>query len=363
MAATVLMMCRPASGLTRIRDIARPLGERTNKLTGHGIVVGLNGTGDGGDSLVALRPMMAMIEKMGNQALNVEELKNAKNFAYVVVTAELGRNGVRNGDKIDVQVHSVLNAKSLEGGTLLLTFLRSNNFEDDRVLAIAQGPIRISDSQNLRTGVIKGGADIEPDFFHQYIDHDDRTGRSYFTLVLNDDIASFELAKTIAEVINDETLPPDSEAKEVFAEPTAYVLDPRNIKVMIPEKQVETKAQFIARVLNLLFELPDPEACIVVNERTGTIAITGNVEIAPSIIHVNGLSIQVINPPAKPQPDRPVVTQTQWTQFDTTGAAAAKLSELIKAMDQLNVPVQQKINAIYALERTGALRAKIVKEW
>jgi len=354
---------RLGGGLTQIRDIARPLGERNNKLIGDGIVVGLNGTGDGGDALVTIRPLMAMMEKMGNHVQDVKDLKNAKNVAYVFVTAELGSNGVRNGDKIDVQVHRVKSAKSLDGGTLMLSFLRSSNHEDDRILAIAQGPVTIVDPANPSNGVVKNGADIEPDFFHHYVDTDPRTGRKTFTLVLQDELASFQLAKTVAEIINEEMALPGQNDQNLFTEPTAHAMDPRNVQVLIPESQGDNASQFIARVMSLPIELPDPEACIVVNTRTQTIAITGNVEIAPAIVHVNGLSIQIVNPEPQPSEDRPMVTKSQWSRFDTSGSPGVKITELIKSLDQLNVPSEQKINAIFALERTGALRAKIVREF
>ena len=101
---------------------------------------------------------------------------------------------------------------------------------------------------------------------------------------------------------------------------------------------------------------------VVVNERTGTIAITGNVEIAPVIVHVNGLSIQVVEPEPEPRPGQPVVSETEWTHLDTTDSVTVKISELIDALDQLSVPVREKIHALYALQRAGALRARIITE-
>ena len=92
-------------------------------------------------------------------------------------------------------------------------------------------------------------------------------------------------------------------------------------------------------------------------------AATGNVEIAPVIIHVNGLSIRVIEPEPQPAPGRPVVSQTEWSKFDTSAGAKVKLQQLIDALDQLNVPVRDKINTIYEISRAGALRASIRSEY
>ena len=114
--------------------------------------------------------------------------------------------------------------------------------------------------------------------------------------------------------------------------------------------------------MNLPVDLPEPEAVVVINKKTGVIVITGNVEIAPVIVHVNNLSIRIIEPEPIPRPGQPVVSQTEWTKFDTADGGDVKLQQLIDALDQLNVPVQDKINAIYEINRAGALRASIRTE-
>jgi flagellar P-ring protein precursor FlgI len=356
------LLCNSVSGLTRIRDIARPLGERANKLHGTGLVVGLNGTGDGGDSLMTMRPLAVYLRNLGNP-VSAEELNKAKNVAFVQVTAELSRTGVRNGDQIDVYVSSIGGAKSLVGGKLIVTPLRSTNINDDNVYAIAQGLITITDPDVETSGVIKGGATVESDFLHQYVEYDNQN-RPVFMLVLDDDQANFQVAKAVEMIINEETALPGEQygmsgTGENSYEQSAFALDAKNIRVVVPEKQVKHPSQFIARVLNLPVDLPDPEATVFINEKTGTIAITGNVEIAPITVHVNGLNITVINP--APQIS-PLVKQSEWTSFDTTHSGGIKITDLTNALDQLNVPVREKIQAIYAINRAGALRARIVKE-
>lgn len=356
---------RPLAGLTRIRDIARPLGERANKLIGHGLVVGLKGTGDGGDDQMAMRPLREMLEKLGNPS-DIRELTGVKNCAYVIVTAELGRNGVCEGDKIDVFVHSAGSAKSLEGGTLLLTPLRGSHYQDDRVYGVAQGPITILDTNYPTSGVVRGGVDIEDDVFHLYVDYDKYPGKAVFTLVLDDDQANWQTAKTVADIINEEVVAPEgmqaglSATPGVSAEPAAVTLGPKNIQVTIPSKQSLYPSSFIARVMNLPLDLPDPEAAVVINEKTGVIAVTGNVEIAPIVVHVNGLSIRIVEPEPQPLPQQPLVTQSAWSPFDTGQSSQPKLKQLIDALDLLNVPVQDKINVIYEINRVGALRANLI---
>ncbi|MCH9023064.1 MAG: flagellar basal body P-ring protein FlgI [Planctomycetes bacterium] len=360
--AGLLVLCVFASGalgLTRIRDIARPLGERNNKLTGYGLVVGLKGTGDGGDSLVTRRPLIAFLQKLGNP-VELMELNNAKNVAFVFVTAQLGRNGVRNGDKIDVYVHSMADAKSLEGGTLLMTVLRGSHHADDRVYGMAQGPITILDKNIPTTGVAKAGADIETDFMHEYVDYDEQTGQASFTLVLDDDHANFQVVKTIKMLIDEEFTRPGVQLGQAGSdEPTAVILDPKNIQIRIPPKQAATSAMFIARVMALPVELPEPEATVVINRRAKTIAITGNVEIAPVVIHVDGLTIRVLNPAAAAAPVGQQLITREWTPLNTTDEDSIGLNDLIDALDQLNVPFESKVNAIYAINRAHSLLGRL----
>lgn len=361
----VMVLSEPLGALTRIRDIARPLGERTNKLISHGMVVGLNGTGDGGDSLVATRPMREMLEKLGNP-VEPEDLKDAKNFAYVVVTAELGRNGVLDGDQIDVHVESVYGAKSLRGGTLLLTPMGGSHYEDDRLYAIAQGPVSIPDAENPTSGIVKNGANIETDIVYLFVDDEKYTGRSIFTLVIDDDQANWQLAKTIADSINEELAPPsmsgyvDDQGRAWV--PPATVVTPKFVEVTIPAQQAAYAAPFIARIMNLTINVPDPEAAVVINEKAGVIVLTGNVEIAPVIVHVNGLSIRVVDPAPEANPAQPQIKQSEWGRFDTAQRSGVKLKQLMDALDQLNVSIEDKINTLHEIHRVGALRATIRTE-
>jgi len=359
-------------GLTRVRDICRPLGERTNKLIGYGLVVGLKGTGDSG-SLAAVRPLREMLEKMGNPA-EIQELIKAKNFANVVVTANLGRNGVREGDTVDVQVSSPLDAKSLEGGMLLYTPLGGASYEADDIYAWAQGLVTIPNPKFPTVGVVKGGAVMEADIDFQYVDYEsypvDRSlpRQAVLTLVLDDDQANWQTAKAVADIINEEAAVPGSSQADLMAgvdrmsEPTAVCDNPKNIRVIIPPKQAGNPSSFISRIMNLPVDLPDPEATVVINENAGVIVITGNVEIAPVVVTVKGMTIRIIEPEPQPRPGQPAISQTEWSKFDTTDTSLVKLQLLIDALDQLNVPVQDKINAIYEINRAGALRATIRRE-
>ncbi|MCP4707761.1 MAG: flagellar basal body P-ring protein FlgI [Planctomycetes bacterium] len=351
--AVLLASTLPASGLTRIRDITRLSGERSNKLIGHGLVVGLNGTGDG-DSLVMVRPLAEMLGKLGNE-VDVNEL-SPKNVAYVLITAEMGRNGMRNGDQIDVQVHSMNSAKSLAGGTLIMAFLQGASF-DDRIYGVAQGSVTITDPANPTSGIIRGGADIEENVFYMYVDYETYPGKAVFTLVLDDDHANFNTARMVAATINEEVSLTDLVSgtgvnSELANEPTAVVLGPKNVMVTIPAKQAVYPANFIARITDLPIDLPEPEARVVINETSKVITWTGNVEIAPVGVTVGGIEIQI--------------GMTQANQGPAGGAVlnqgAAKLEELITAMNQLGVSAENQIAVIDTINYAGVLRATVRRE-
>jgi len=354
----------PAWGLTRIRDVARPWGERINRLHGLGLVVGLSGTGDSPDSTLTKRPLEELLKNLGNP-VRQEEMKS-KNVALVEITAKIGRHGAREGDRIDVRVSSIGDAKSLRGGTLVMACLQSSCKYDDGLYALAQGPVRIPDPTNSTVGVVRGGADLEREIFYNFVQYDQQ-GQASFTLVIDESLASFEMARHLAWVIEAELSPPGEELLArsgggVQREPKARVRDSRNVLVRIPAKQAEHAALFIARVLNFAVYLPEPEARVVINAEEGTISITGNVEIAPVIVCVGGMSIRIVEPEPIGLPNQPVTWQTSWARFDTEKTSGTKIDELIKALDQLNVPTRQKIDAIYAIERAGALRASLVTE-
>lgn len=364
-ALLALGFAAPAAGLTRIRDIARPHGERTNKLIGSGLVVGLAGTGDSADSLATNRPLTSVLQHLGSM-INPEEL-NGKNVALVTVSVTLGRNGVREGDPIDAHINSIGDASSLAGGRLLMAPLQSFNRADASLLGWAEGVVTIPNEDYPTVGLIKDGAVLEIDFFHEYIKFDE-IGRASFTLVLDDRVASFQTAKKVAMIIDDEMTPPGAISASyrddpIGVETIAEILGPRNIKVHIRPKQAENinaSSLFIARILNLQIDVPDPEATVVVKESTGVIVVTGNVEISPVAVTLPSLVIRIGDP--VPSASQRPFAETQWGRFDTTKVGGNKLEDLLQALDQLKVPVQEKINALYEIERAGALRGRLITE-
>src|SRR6186713_1560604 len=151
---------RPALAV-KVADITRLGGQRPNVLTGLGLVVGLKGTGDGGDYLPAIKPLAGMLSKFANPT-TVKELGNVDNVALVLLSAKVPPNGVRDGDQIDVYVMSQGAAKSLKGGRLFITPM-TGPIPDSGIFAMAEGAVVIEDPSTPTVGVVKAGAVMEAD--------------------------------------------------------------------------------------------------------------------------------------------------------------------------------------------------------
>jgi flagellar P-ring protein precursor FlgI len=356
---TLLALGASPAAATTIQDLARIKGHENNVLTGMGLVVGLDGTGDTSrDSLVAARPYAELWSNYGNAPLTPAELLAADSFAIVQVTMEVPAAGVREGDRLDVHVSTMFNATSLAGGRLVPSPLRLPlpDSPDLLPLAIGFGPISV-DAANPRGGIVRGGGQMMAD-----IRTNPLSAAGTLGLVLKDQYAGYPVATTLAAAINDEF------SLDGLAQ-VALVEDAKNIKVLVPGAARNDPAAFIATLLTIAIDssLIQTEARIVINESRGIILVTGNVEIAPVGITQRGLSINSVAPvppgfvaaaPGGPPPRR-------WASIDTTGRQSrnsTRLLDLLAAFDQLNVPVEDQIAIIYELRKTGALHAEIVHE-
>jgi len=344
----LVLILLPASTAyaVKIADITRISGQRSNILTGLGLVYGLKGTGDGGDFLPAIKPLAAMLGKFSDPAA-VKELGNVQNVALVSMTATIPPNGVRNGDHIDVYVTSLGAATSLRGGRLFVTPL-TGPLAGAGIFALAEGPITLEDPSTPTTAVVKGGAVMEVDLPAKYIED----GR--FTLVVEDPAASWTTASMIAKAVN--------ESEGAAGETLAYAIDPKNVVVIIPPAERERPDSFISRVQRQLVPMVPSEARVQINERTGTMIVTGDVEISPVVISHRGLTISTIAPPPVPTPRTPVVTQKDVIALDMTNQGGAKLQDLVNALDQLKVPAEDRITIVKELYKTGKLHAKLIVE-
>jgi len=341
-----LLMCVPAHAV-RVRDVTHLKGRRNNRLIGYGLVVGLNGSGDGSKYETTILTLQSLLQKFSVQVPAVM-LKDSKNVAVVLIDATLPENGVREGDKIDVQVSSIGAAKSLRGGRLVLTPLQDIN--RDSLYAFASGPVVLLDPDAKTTGVIRGGAVMEADVMHTYINE-----KHQITLVLENDYASFGWSSAIAERINED-------ASEVGrARRIARAIDPKNVIVDIPEVHRAEPASFIANIEDIELILPATEAKIVINRRTGTIVIGDGVEIGPAVVSHNGMSITTLTPPPAPTREDPLIEQQFAVGIDAPNRPrrAARLQELVSALNALRVPARDIIEIIELLHRSGKLTGKL----
>jgi flagellar P-ring protein precursor FlgI len=190
---------------------------------------------------------------------------------------------------------------------------------------------------------------MEADLPAKYID---KSGR--FTLVLEAPAASWTTASTIAKVING--------AEGEQGETLAVAIDPRNVVVTIPQIEREHPDSFISRIQRLPLPLLPTEARVQINARTGTIVMTGDVEISPVVISHKGLTISTVNPAPVPTPRNPVTTTKDAIALDTTGTGGAKLNDLVSVLDQLKVPAEDRITIIRELYKTGKLHAKLIED-
>ncbi len=330
----------------KIADITRINGQRTNVLTGLGLVYGLKGTGDGGDFAAAIRPLAGMLGKFADK-VTITELNKVQNVAVVGLVATIPSNGVRNGDHIDVRIMSLGAASTLKGGRLFVTPLQGP-LANSGIFALAEGPITIEDPSDPNVGVVRGGAVMEADLPAKYIEN------GQFTLVLEDPSASWTTASTMAKIIND--------AESQSGETLATAVDPKNVVVTIPPIERDRPDSFISRVQRLPVPLLPTEARVQINEKTGTLIITGDVEISPVVISHKGLTITTVSPPPVPTPRNPIAGTKQIVALDTVNQGGAKLQELVNALEQLRVPAEDRITIVEELYKTGKLHAKLILE-
>ncbi len=338
-----------------LRDIADVEGVRDNQLVGYGLVAGLRGTGDRQQTFFTVQTLANTLLRMGVQ-INPAQVV-VKNVAAVFVTATLPAFA-SPGMKIDLTVSSVGDAKSLEGGVLLLTSLRG---PDGRVYAEAQGPLVLggyseSVAGNVRsvnlptTGRIPNGAIIE-----RGASVDLAQFRTVSLLLRNDD---FTAARDAADVIN-----------KSLGRPVAIAVDSRRITVDVASAGEPSVPLLISRVQNLSINFHEPTK-VIVNERTGTIVLGGDVKLSPvSLLH-GSLSIEVETHLAVSQPG-PLSNGTTSTVPQTTLAVkdqpaqsirldnGADVDELIRGLHAIGATSHDIVAILQAIKAAGGLQADL----
>jgi len=371
LASAIVALCASSAPGTTVQDLVRLKGHERNILTGMGIVIGLDGTGDRSrDSLVAARPYAELLRNLGNPVASVDELARADAYAIVQVTMEIPPTGVREGDRLNVHVETMFNATSLAGGRLVVSMLRPPRPDAPDLLpmAYASGPVFL-EGDNPRAGVVRQGGQMLEDIRANPV-----TPSGTMSLILKDQYAGYPVATTIASAINDEFM------LDGYSD-IARVEDAKNINIVVPAADRAQPAAFIAMLMMIPIDasLIQTEARVVINEKQGIILVTGNVEIGPVGITHGGLSITsmapqpaadgaAVFPPGGAPPgvagDPNMVGEPRrWAGIDTTGQRdrnATRLLELLRALDQLAVPVHDQIAIIHELKKTGALHAQVV---
>jgi flagellar P-ring protein precursor FlgI len=378
------ILCLASSAhAVRLKDIASFKGIRSNQLIGYGLVVGLNGTGDGSNTEFTIRSIVNMLERMG---IHIDRDKTGqvklKNVAAVMVTATLAPFS-RAGGKIDALVSSLGDAKSLLGGTLLLTPLKG---VDQQVYALAQGPVVTGgfaasgasgsgvQKNHPTVGMITKGAIIEKEV-PVLLD-----GKKEITLCLfNPDFTTGEKVK---EVLN-----------QFMGGGYAKSIDSGSISIRIPESHQDKVAEWIAS-LEKLEVVPDTVAKVILNEKTGTIVLGEHVRISTVAIAHGNLSIQIKErlavsqplpfSPASPEGATPhavppgtgtgaivtpggatVVTPESSVSVKEEGGAlvilpsGVNLGEVIRALNAIGASPRDLISILQSIKAAGALQADL----
>ena len=350
----------------RLKDLTSIAGVRPNQLVGYGLVVGLPGTGDGSSALT-LQSMRSLISQFGvtpNSALDL----NGKNTAAVIVTAELPAFA-KPGQRVDVTVSTVGQSKSLRGGTLLMTPLLG---ADGQTYAVAQGNMVVgglgvegNDGSQLivnipTVGRIPGGATVET-----LVETDFLTGDH---LVLNLHQGDFTITNQVAEAIND-----------VFGGSVAIALDSRSVRVRAPMEPSQ-KVSFISMLENIEIEPERQSAKVVVNARTGTIVIGGDVRVTPAAVTHGSLTVRVeentdVTPTgnlaladgvAAATPGDAVETPDTEITVEEEPARAflfdpgVELSTIVEAINSVGASPADLVAILESLREAGSLRAELV---
>ncbi|MBI5590581.1 MAG: flagellar basal body P-ring protein FlgI [Deltaproteobacteria bacterium] len=344
-----------AAHAVRIKEIVEIQGVRQNQLVGYGLVVGLNGTGDGDKAKFTVQSLASMLEKMG-MTVNPTDIK-VKNIAAVMVTADMPPFA-RPGARMDISVSSIGDAKDLQGGTLLFTPLKA---ADGQTYAIGQGAISTggfstqgaggSAQKNFPTvGRVIGGALIEKEVSSGF--------KNKESLLLTLNHQDFTTATRVAESIN-----------TAFSSSIARTSDSGSIDVRVPPKYADNVVGFVT-VIEGLSVTPDQISKVVVNERTGTVVIGENVRISKVAIAQGNLSIQIKESADVSQPMPFSQGQTVATPNTNISVkeeknpiylmeSGASIGEIVRALNALGVTPRDLISIFQALQAAGALQAKL----
>ena len=348
-------LAMPAWSAQRIKELASVGGVRSNQLVGYGLVVGLDGTGDksGGP---AGQSMINMLNQLGIQIQPGQKIES-KNSAAVVVTASLPPFA-KSGQPLDVTVSAISDAKSLRGGTLLMTPLKG---ADGQIYAMAQGNILIGGAgaaaggasvtvNQLNAGRIPAGATVEREVMSGLNNGD--------TIRLELFDADFTTANRMVEAIN-----------RSFGQETARALDGRVIEVRAPFDSNQ-RVRFLARMENLAVTAAESTPLVILNARTGSVVMNQAVKVEPCAVAHGNLSVTVNSTPVASQPNplsqgQTVVGQQTDINVRADGGKVinvprgTNLNEIVRALNAVGATPQDLLSILQAMKAAGALKAEL----
>ncbi|EMH10247.1 flagellar P-ring protein FlgI [Helicobacter pylori GAM250AFi] len=319
----------------KIGDIASVVGVRDNQLIGYGLVIGLNGTGDKSGSKFTMQSISNMLESV-NVKISADDIKS-KNVAAVMITASLPPFA-RQGDKIDIHISSIGDAKSIQGGTLVMTPL---NAVDGNIYALAQGAIVSGNSSNLLSANIINGATIERevsyDLFH----------KNAMTLSLKN--PNFKNAIQVQNTLN-----------KVFGNKVAIALDPKTIQITRPERL--SMVEFLA----LVQEIPinySAKNKIIVDEKSGTIVSGVDIIVHPIVVTSQDITLKITKEPLNDSKntqdlDNNMSLDTSHNTLSSNGKNIT-ISGVVKALQKIGVSAKGMVSILQALKKSGAISAEM----
>ncbi|MEQ1772173.1 MAG: flagellar basal body P-ring protein FlgI [Burkholderiales bacterium] len=352
-----MSLLAPPLHAERIKDLATVQGVRTNQLLGYGLVVGLDGSGDQTTQTpFTVQSLTSMLGQLGVNLPPGVSLQ-LKNVAAVMLTAVLPPFA-KPGQAIDVTVSSMGNAKSLRGGTLLMSPMRG---ADGQVYAMAQGHVLVGGVgastpggssvtvNHLSVGRISGGASVEREV-------PTVLGRDgHILLGLN--TTDFTTARRMVDVIN-----------ESFGAGTATSIDARTIQVAVPAAP-DRRVDFLSRIENMEVRPGDSVARVIVNARTGSVVMNQAVTVETCAVAHGNLSVTISSEPVVSQPGPFSQGQTVQAQKDKieirqdkgglTMVKGVNLAEVVKALNSIGATPQDLLSILQAMKASGALRAEL----
>ncbi|MDO7252565.1 flagellar basal body P-ring protein FlgI [Helicobacter cappadocius] len=318
----------------KIGDIASIVGVRDNQLIGYGLVIGLNGTGDKNSSKFTMQSIANMLESV-NVKISPDDIKS-KNVAAVMITASLP-SFARQGDKIDIQISSIGDAKSIQGGTLIMTPLTA---VDGNIYAIAQGAVVLGNSQNALSATVVNGATIEREVTYDLYD---KTGMS-----LSLKKSSFQNAVKIQNAIN-----------KVFGSDIALAIDPRTIKIVRPKNL--SMIEFLALVQEVNVDYSNSDK-IIIDEKSGTIVAGVGIIVHPVMVSSGDITIKITKDPLDDDNAQKIDANTTFDAKQNTLSSNGKfatISSVVKALQRMGASAKSMISILEAMKRSGAISAEI----